>query len=223
MPTGGGIPGLAVAMVAAGAVVTWSGIRNATIADTLRAVIRGQPVPATPQRTALGVALGQAAAQAAQLSETNRLAPAGGGGVTGTSLPPGSTGSAIVEAARRYIGTPYAWARADPQGMDCSGLVNLVVGHDLGQPIPGHPDGKFSGHGPVTTEWLVWSGATTISGLDAAPGDLVCWPSHIGIYAGNGRMINAPTFGESVKVDTIWTIPTPTYRRLASVSRLAAR
>ncbi|MFR2836915.1 MAG: NlpC/P60 family protein [[Clostridium] nexile] len=36
----------------------------------------------------------------------------------------------------------------------------------------------------------------------ALPGDVVCWPGHVGIYIGGGQMIHAPDFGQTVKFRT---------------------
>lgn len=212
-PSTSGINGVAAAIAVGGIVVLWSGVRGASVSDTLRAFVQGKPVPQRNQPTHLAAAVAQAA-----------TAAAADAGRSGTNVPPVGAGtSAAVDDARRYLGTPYVWAASDPgRGFDCSGLVNQVYGRDLGLPIPGHPDGQYAGHGPITTDWYVWPGCDTVSGLDVRPGDLVCWPSHIGIYAGNGQMINAPTAGEVVKLDTIWKIPVPIYRRHRGRSALAA-
>jgi cell wall-associated NlpC family hydrolase len=104
---------------------------------------------------------------------------------------------------------------SDPsRGFDCSGLVNWVVGHDLGLDIPGHRGGSYSGHGPTAIQWYTWSGAVSIPRDQCAPGDLVCWPGHIGIATSNDMMCVAPTFGQKVKVESIYNTPTPLIRRL---------
>jgi cell wall-associated NlpC family hydrolase len=214
MPTRtAGISGLAVTLVAAGSVVLWSGIRNATVADTLRGFVKGVPVKGTPQATSLGKALGEATAQAARIAApTQSLSPAGS-----------PSGSAIVDDARQYVGkTRYGWGQSSAAEADCSGYVNLVFGHDLGLPIPGHPDGRYSGHGPDTGAWYFWTGATTVPADQAQPGDLVCWPSHMGIYIGGGRMLNAPTFGRMVEEANVWRAPVPLYRRLKPTQRVSA-
>jgi cell wall-associated NlpC family hydrolase len=45
------------------------------------------------------------------------------------------------------------------------------------------------------------------------PGDLVYFPGHIGIYAGNHQMWHAPHSGDVVKLSTIW-VSSPSYGRV---------
>jgi len=44
-----------------------------------------------------------------------------------------------------------------------------------------------------------------ISLADAKPGDLVIIASHDGIYAGNGKILDAPATGGYVSIRDIWT------------------
>lgn len=116
----------------------------------------------------------------------------GGGGNAPVS------GTAIVQAALRYEGHPYVWG-----GWDCSGMVNHVLGHDLGITLPGGIK-NFQGpppHGPVVAQYAVWNGATTVSG-PPSPGDLCVWAGvgasgHIGIAISGTEMISAlnPSLG----------------------------
>lgn len=107
-----GVSGIGLTAVAAGTVLATSGIKNATVADTLRALIKGQsPTGGTPT-VPPAVAAGQAQPDT------------------------GSTGSAIADDALRYVGVPYKWAGATPAGWDCSGFVTWVLHHDLGLNLP---------------------------------------------------------------------------------------
>lgn len=109
-----------------------------------------------------------------------------------------ASGSAIVAAARQWLGTPYVYGGASRSGVDCSGLV-LQVMRSLGISEP-HSSAMQSTIG------------TRISSLaEARPGDLLFFYSpvgHVGIYIGNGQMIAAPQTGDVVKVQTVWTTPT---------------
>jgi cell wall-associated NlpC family hydrolase len=47
-----------------------------------------------------------------------------------------------------------------------------------------------------------------VSRADLEPGDLVFFGSpvhHVGIYVGDGLMVNAPNFGEVVKVEPLFS------------------
>jgi peptidoglycan DL-endopeptidase CwlO len=103
-------------------------------------------------------------------------------------------GSAAVQDAERYLGVPYRWGGTDPAtGLDCSGLVQRVFG-DLGITMPRVAADQARQGTPVT------------SLADARPGDLVTFGSpaeHIGIYVGDGMMIDAPHTGAAVRIEPV--------------------
>jgi len=115
-------------------------------------------------------------------------------------------GSAVVSDAEQYLGVPYVWGGTNPAtGLDCSGLVQRVFG-DLGISMP-----------RVAAEQAM-QGTPVPSLADAQPGDLVTYGSpaeHIGIYIGNGMMIDAPHTGTTVRVDAVGT-PTSIRRIFSS-------
>lgn len=58
------------------------------------------------------------------------------------AAPTTATGAALVEAARRYLGTPFHWGGANWHGMDCAGLL-LAALHDIGRDFePPMPYGR---------------------------------------------------------------------------------
>lgn len=181
-----GLNGLAVALAAAGGVVLVAGFRNVTISDTLRGILKGSLPAARPMQTNLAAAAARAAA--------------GGGGASadfGPGVPTGD-GAKIAAEARHYLGRPYSFGAAGPDSFDCSGLVTWVLHHDLGYTLP-------DDHHTVTGQFYVWSGATTVPRLSCQAGDLVCWPSHMGIATGQNTMIHAPGTGQVVKEGNIWS------------------
>jgi hypothetical protein len=99
--------------------------------------------------------------------------------------------------AESFAGTPYLWGGTDPRsGIDCSGLVQAVYGQ-LGIKLP------------RTTYEQVNSGTAVSDISQAQPGDLIFLhpsvggPGHVGIYVGNGQMIDANHTGGSVGVRSL--------------------
>jgi len=106
------------------------------------------------------------------------------------------TVSNVETIALRYalekVGDPYVWAAAGPNEFDCSGLVVWAYAQE-GISLP-HYTGDL------------WNIGEHVSENDLQPGDLVFFYadiSHVGIYIGNGLMVDAPQTGEDVKVQPI--------------------
>jgi peptidoglycan DL-endopeptidase CwlO len=121
---------------------------------------------------------------------------------TGTTAPSAGTaaGEAVVAKARAYLGVPYVWGGTDPEkGLDCSGLVQRVYA-DLGYELP------------RVSYQQATAGRAVEGGLDnARPGDILAFGSpvhHVGIYIGDGQMIEAPRPGLDVRVGPVYETPT---------------
>jgi cell wall-associated NlpC family hydrolase len=166
-----------------GAILLWSGLRGKKWSNVVRSLISGHPITTT---TELPITTSPAAYTAgSQLG----AGVAASGALT-------ATGQAIASDAMSYEGSGYTWGGvpgAHGRTWDCSSFVNAVVGRDLHLAIPMYKAGAYNGqsHGPVTGIWLIWPGCFTIKRQDAAPGDIVVWPTHMGIVIGPGQMISA--------------------------------
>lgn len=134
-------------------------------------------------------------------------------GDTGTPGATGVTGDAVVTDAEKYLGVPYLYGGTDPsQGLDCSALVQRAYA-DLGISLP------------RTSQEQAKVGTPVPSLAQAQPGDLVCFgdpATHIGVYAGDGKMVVAPHTGANVQVQEITATPSTIRRVVGSAPTLDA-
>ena len=105
-------------------------------------------------------------------------------------------GAQALRAALTKRGDPYIWGAAGPSAFDCSGLV-LWAYAQVGISLP-----HFTGD--------QWNMGVHVARADLQPGDLVFfYPDigHVGLYIGNGLMVDAPNFGEPVQVEPVmWDV-----------------
>jgi peptidoglycan DL-endopeptidase CwlO len=140
-------------------------------------------------------AAAQAAAQkAAEQAAARKASTQGSAKSSAPAAPVGTSGkgSQAVAIAMNYLGVPYVWAGSSPSGFDCSGLVMYVYAK-LGVGLP---------HSSA----LQYNCGAHVSRGQLEPGDLVFFGSpihHVGIYVGNGNMINAPYPGVRVRIDRL--------------------
>jgi peptidoglycan DL-endopeptidase CwlO len=119
---------------------------------------------------------------------------------TGHYPTPNPTGNSVpVQALRKAltrIGDPYVWAAAGPSEFDCSGLVVWSYAQ-IGISLP-HYTGDL------------WVSGEHIARDELEPGDLVFfYPGieHVGIYIGNGMMVDAPQTGQDVQIQPVmWNV-----------------
>jgi peptidoglycan DL-endopeptidase CwlO len=106
-----------------------------------------------------------------------------------------SVGAIALRYALTRIGDPYVWAAAGPSEFDCSGLVVWAFAQE-GISLP-HYTGDL------------WNLGVHVSEADLEPGDLVFFfgEDHVGIYIGDGLMVDAPAAGQDVMVQAIAVDP----------------
>jgi len=191
---------------------------QARIAE-IRAYVEPVTVPAPTARAASSSpATATAAPATAGTDFATALAGLTGGADPGTvpahALSTTVTGQDLVDAAKKYLGTPYVWGGESlaEGGLDCSGLVLRSLA-DLG---------ITSGVPRVARDQATLGEA--VPSLDQAlPGDLIVLNGgkHIGIYVGDGQMIDAPKPGKSVTIRDVYAEPTTIRRVLPQASPAA--
>lgn len=109
-------------------------------------------------------------------------------------------GHAAVAWAMDQLGKPYLWGGQGPDAFDCSGLT-MKAWEAAGVSIR-----------RVTTDQ--YNHGTRVDASDLQPGDLLFYdtsdlgapgapPTHVTLYAGDGKMVNAPSSGQVIRVDDI--------------------
>ncbi|BBG03189.1 MULTISPECIES: C40 family peptidase [Pseudonocardia] len=120
----------------------------------------------------------------------------GGGGPVG-DVSGSSAGIQALTTAKTALGAPYKWGATGPSAFDCSGLMVWAfeqAGIDL----------------PRTSSAQSQMGGQSVSKSELKPGDMVFFyspVSHVGIYAGNGKILHASTSGEPVKYSDVDAMP----------------
>ncbi|UQX02975.1 C40 family peptidase [Streptomyces sp. RerS4] len=112
---------------------------------------------------------------------------------TGT---PTAAGGAALRYAAEQIGKPYAWGAEGPASFDCSGLTSRAW-EEAGRPIP-------------RTSQEQWARLPRVPLEELRPGDLVVYfpkATHVALYVGDGKVIQAPRPGARVKVSPIAANP----------------
>ena len=120
------------------------------------------------------------------------------GGWTGEipDVPASGRAAAAVKFAMAQVGKAYVYGAAGPNAYDCSGLTMRAWGA-AGVSLP-HSSGAQQGSG------------VRVSESELRPGDLVFYyspVSHVGMYIGNGLIVNALNPGAGVRVSGLHSMP----------------
>ena len=110
-------------------------------------------------------------------------------------------GQAVIDFACQFIGNPYVWGGTSlTNGADCSGFVQSVYAN-------------FGIALPRTTYDMVNVGYE-VSYDQALPGDLVLYDGHVGLYMGDGTIVNAMNEAQGIGICTATYAPIITIRRV---------
>ena len=110
-------------------------------------------------------------------------------------------GVSVVEYARQFLGNPYVYGGTSlTRGTDCSGFVRGVYAH-FGISLP-------------RTSSSMRSVGYAVSFSEIQPGDIVCYSGHVGIYAGNGQIVNAIDESRGIGMSSV------TYANIITIRRM---
>ena len=129
-----------------------------------------------------------------QQAQQQQAQQSGGGSAPPTGTVSAATEQGALQAAESQLGKPYQWGAAGPDSYDCSGLVMWA----------------YAQVGENVDHWTgdQWNEGAHIPLSDLRPGDLLFFATdttdpntihHVGMYVGNGQMIEAPYTGANVR------------------------
>ena len=113
-----------------------------------------------------------------------------------SDIPVSGRAAVAVHYAMAQVGKPYVYGAAGPNSFDCSGLTMAAWG-SAGVGLP-HSSSAQYGSG------------THISASQLQPGDLVFYYqpiSHVGMYIGNGMIVNAENPSSGIRVTGLYSMP----------------
>lgn len=113
----------------------------------------------------------------------------------------GVSGSSIVSYAEKFLGNPYVLGgNSLTDGIDCSGFTQQIY-RKFGISLP-------------RTSYEQRTVGKAVSYENAQPGDIICYPGHVAIYIGNGKIIHASSPRTGICYGNA------TYRTITSVRRV---
>ena len=137
---------------------------------------------------------------AASSSRTEATAPgsaaAPAASAPAASAPASGRAAAAVRYAMAQVGKSYVYGAAGPSAFDCSGLT-MMAWQQAGVSLPHSSSAQMSSGTPVSQSEL-------------QPGDLVFYyspVSHVGMYIGNGQIVNAENPSVGVKITGVNSMP----------------
>jgi len=127
-----------------------------------------------------------------------------------SGLPVGTTGTEVVKAGLTKVGCPYVWGASGPNKFDCSGFAYWCLSQTSS------PLGASRTNAAGQAKWCYNNGCM-VGRSELQPGDLVFWQNlgcegcsrwneihHVGIYVGDGKVMEASSSKGRVLVRDLW-------------------
>lgn len=119
--------------------------------------------------------------------------------INASSEVPDMVGNALIKEARSWIGVPYVWGGKTRDGVDCSGFLMTVFKNAAAVTLPRTTMDQLLHCVPVDTAEMDKGDIIFFSSKNS--GGKV---SHVGMYAGNGKMIHASSSRGVVEDPLSW-------------------
>jgi len=127
-----------------------------------------------------------------------------------SGLPIGTTGAEVVKAGLTKVGCPYVWGASGPNKFDCSGFAYWCLSQTSS------PLGASRTNAAGQAKWCYNNGCM-VGRSELQAGDLVFWQNlgcegcsrwneihHVGIYVGDGKVMEASSSKGRVLVRDLW-------------------
>jgi peptidoglycan DL-endopeptidase CwlO len=173
--------------------------RDATSAQLAKVASLEQQAAQDKSTIASELSAAKALLDKMKTAQRNRLLEVSRGStvrVSTAAVPASGRAAVAVHFAMAQIGKPYVYGAAGPSAYDCSGLTMAAWG-SAGVGLP-HSSSAQYGYG------------THISPSQLQPGDLVFYYSpisHVGMYIGNGMIVNAENPSAGIRVTPLYSMP----------------
>jgi cell wall-associated NlpC family hydrolase len=178
------------------------GQRNKLASELATAQAKASALQAARQ-AALAAQAAAAAARAAAAAGTAGGSPAGSSQAPSWASGSGASstqGDIAANWALTQLGKPYQWGGAGPDTYDCSGLTMIAWAH-AGVQIA-HWTGYQWGSGPRVPLDQLQRGDLLFFATNTSDPNTI---HHVGIYIGNGMMVDAPYTGAFVRIDGMYS------------------